>query len=38
MNRASRKRKQYAPIVINKNGNLICEPKHVAKLFNALLR
>jgi hypothetical protein len=26
--------KKYAPIVINRNGNLISEPKHVAKLFN----
>jgi hypothetical protein len=26
---------KYVPIVINKNGNLISERKHVAKLFNA---
>jgi hypothetical protein len=35
MSRASRKRKKYAPVVINKNGNLISGTKHVAKLFNA---
>jgi hypothetical protein len=28
-------KKKYAPIFINKNGNLISETKHVAKLFNA---
>ena len=28
-------KKTYAPIVIEKNGNLISEPKHVAELFNA---
>ena len=28
-------KKKFAPVVINKNGNLISEPKHVAKLFNA---
>jgi hypothetical protein len=32
---ASQKKKKYAPIVINKNGNLISEPKQVAKPFNA---
>jgi hypothetical protein len=28
-------KKKYAPIVIEMNGNLISEPKYVAKLFNA---